>query len=189
MFPLGLNMLKPLGLSILPIAFASSTLAGNVTKIECQPVDKPNGLFADGNHNLTRFGFSQHEKTGEFYNLVALNSTQQTFQFYECTFPDAPTSQGEKYGQVRSMSQKDHCVTTGDTVTLQPCESTLNENFRKQGFFWQVWNLNCADLHPIAHEAGSYAENTLTGDKHSSQFSYQYKNYLSPKAYIGTKHC
>lgn len=182
-------MFKPVLLGILSVVFASSTLAANATNIDCQPVGTSNGLFADGNHNLTRFGFSQHEKTGEFPNLIALNSTKQTFQFYECKFPNAPTSQGEKYGQVRSTAKKNHCVTAGDAVTLQPCESTLNENFRKQGFFWQVWNPNCADLHPIAHEAGSYAENTLTGNKHSSQFSYQYKNYLSPKAYIGTKHC
>lgn len=109
------------------VAIAVSSAAPTQQEsIQCKPVGEPLKLFSTGYDNSTTFKIADAPVKGEKHpRLVPVDSTSDTFQRYNCTYPGGklsryhydPNFSDDFYGQLRSTSKKDFCVTAGCSWT------------------------------------------------------------------------
>ncbi|WFD01333.1 hypothetical protein MYAM1_004095 [Malassezia yamatoensis] len=147
-------------LSAVALALVSITQAAPLTTkpIQCKAVGHPSKLVSyvpEKKHNVY-FG---SESNAKHPKLLGSKSSDEQFQFYECTPPNDQyrgAKAGRTSGQVRSVKHPDLCLTPNDvikyvphtndgsinsetiprgkdgTITLEPCATTDSEIMRRQ---------------------------------------------------------
>lgn len=135
---------------VLALAMASAAMA---REWNCKPYMTPGTLLSKSivANRTETFEISRTKKVDGHPALVKVDSTDQTFQFYECDPPSPNYKQG---GQIRSASNTSLCLSPGDLyrynyhvgnftkypedaderISLEPCATVHSLTMRRQWF-------------------------------------------------------
>lgn len=119
---------------LLFLGFVASCLAAPLANNhgQCKPVGEPTKLLSYNPESKTLLYFQSSDK-GRHPKLLALNQTNEKFQFYECPPPSKDYKKSSKefiYGQLHSVTHPGKCLTSGNTLVQTGHDNALDPIFK-----------------------------------------------------------